>query len=249
VSAAGRRLLAELVGTGLLVAVVAGSGIAASRLSADGALRLLVSAVVTALGLAVLILVFAPAGGAHFNPLVTAADWLLARRTPRRYGPALAAAVMGCQVAGAVGGAALADAMFAVPLLATSRHRRGGGPVLLGEVVATAGLLLLIVTLARTGRTQHAAWSVGAWIGAAYWFTSSTSFANPAVTIGRTLTPTYAGIAPASAPAFIAAEILGGGVGVLLAVAVHPARPGPARWPVPSLPGWPLPRGKDGRDG
>ena len=222
-SAAGRWLLAELTGTGLLVAVVVGSGIAATRLTSDGALRLLVSAVVTALGLAVLILIFAPAGGAHFNPLVTAADWALTRRTPGRYGPGLALAVMGCQVAGAVAGAALADAMFAVPALAASTTRRGGGPVLLGEVVATAGLLLLIVTLARTGRTQHAAWAVGAWIGAAYWFTSSTSFANPAVTIGRTLTPTYAGIAPA----FIAAEILGGTLGVLLAIVVHPARAGP----------------------
>jgi glycerol uptake facilitator-like aquaporin len=104
--------------------------------------------------------------------------------------------------------------------------------VLLGEVVATAGLLL-IVTLARTGRTQQAAWPVGAWIGAAYWFTSSTSFANPAVTIGRTLTPTYAGIAPASAPAFIAAEILGGALGLALALAVHPAQTGqvPERQP------------------
>jgi glycerol uptake facilitator-like aquaporin len=190
-----------------------------------GRCRLLVSAVVTALGLAVLILVFAPASGAHFNPLVTAADWLAARCTSRRYGPGLAVAVTGCQVAGAIGGTALANAMFAVPLLAASPTRRGSGPVLLGEV-ATAGLLLLIVTLARTSRTQHAAWSVGAWIGAAYWFTSSTSFANPAVTLGRTLTPTYAGIAPASAPAFIAAEIVGSGLGVLLAVAVHPAQPG-----------------------
>ena len=233
-SAAGRRLLAELAGTGLLVAVVVGSGIAATRLTSDGALRLLVSAVVTALGLAVLILIFAPAGGAHFNPLVTAADWALARRTPGRYGAGLAVAVMGCQVAGAVGGAALADAMFAVPALAASTTRRGGGPVLLGEVVATAGLLLLIVTLARTGRTQHAAWAAGAWIGAAYWFTSSTSFANPAVTIGRTLTPTYAGIAPASAPAFIAAEILGGTLGVLLAIAVHPARPSRVHDPRPA---------------
>ena len=142
-----------------------------------GRCRLLVSAVVTALGLAVLILVFAPASGAHFNPLVTAADWLAARCTSRRYGPGLAVAVTGCQVAGAIGGTALANAMFAVPLLAASPTRRGGGPVLLGEV-ATAGLLLLIVTLAWTSRTQHAAWSVGAWIGAAYWFTSSTSFAN-----------------------------------------------------------------------
>jgi glycerol uptake facilitator-like aquaporin len=125
VNVAGRRLLAELAGTGLLVAVVVGSGIAVTRLTTDGALRLLVSAVVTALGLAVLILVFAPAGGAHFNPLVTAADWALTRRTPARYGPGLVVAVMGCQVAGAIGGAALADAMFAA--LAASGTRRGGG--------------------------------------------------------------------------------------------------------------------------
>jgi glycerol uptake facilitator-like aquaporin len=228
-----RRLLAEFTGTGLLVAIVVGSGIAATRLTPDGAVRLLVNSVVTALGLAVLILVFGPAGGAHFNPLVTAADWLLGRRTEcRRYGLGVTAAVMACQVAGAVGGAALADAMFAAPALAASTTRRGGGPVLLGEVVATAGLLLLIVTLARTGRTGQAAWSVGAWIGAAYWFTSSTSFANPAVTIGRTLTDTYAGIAPASAPAFIAAEIIGAAVGVLLAVAVHP-KPKPDPEPAP----------------
>ncbi len=221
----GRRLLAEFTGTGLLVAVVVGTGIAVTRLTVDGAVRLLVDSVATALGLAVLILVFAPASGAHFNPVVTAADWLLARRGPDRYGLGVAAAVMACQVAGAVGGAALADAMFGVQVLAASRTRRGGIPVLLGEVVATAGLLLLIVTLTRTGRTQHAAWSVGAWIGAAYWFTSSTSFANPAVTIGRTLTNTYAGIAPASAPAFIVAEIIGGGLGTLLAVIVHPVQP------------------------
>ena len=153
-AAAGRRLLAEFTGTGLLVAVVVGSGIAVTRLTGDAATRLLVSAVVTALGLAVLITVLAPASGAHFNPLVTAADWLLARRGPSRYGPALAAAVMASQVTGAIGGTALANAMFAVPALAVSRTRRGGGPVLLGEVVATAGLLLLIVTLARTGRAS-----------------------------------------------------------------------------------------------
>jgi arsenate reductase (thioredoxin) len=128
VTATGRRLLAEFTGTGLLVAVVVGSGIAATRLTPDGALRLLVSAVVTALGLAVLILVFAPAGGAHFNPVVTAADWLLGRRSPGRCGLGLTAAVMGCQVAGAIGGAAVADAMFAVPVLAASRTRRGHRP-------------------------------------------------------------------------------------------------------------------------
>jgi len=218
-SRAGRRLLAEFTGTGLLVAVVVGSGIAATRLTSDGALRLLVNSLATALGLAVLILIFSPAGGAHFNPLVTVADWVLGR------GSSLVetAAVAVCQVLGAVGGAALADVMFAVPALSVSRHHRDGLPLLVSEAVATAGLLLLIVTLARTGRTQHAAWSVGAWIGAAYWFTASTSFANPAVTIGRMLTNTYAGIAPASAPAFIAAQITGSAIGTGLAVIIHPA--------------------------
>ena len=228
-AAAGRRLLAELTGTGLLVAVVVGSGIAATRLTADGALRLLVNSVVTALGLAVLIVVLIPASGAHFNPVVTAADWILGRRSPRRYGLGLAAAVMACQIAGAITGAALADAMFAEPLLSPSHHHRGGAPILLSEVVATAGLLFVIVALVRTGRVQHVAWAVAAWIGAAYWFTASTAFANPAVTIGRTLTGTYAGIAPSSAPAFIAAQIAGGTIGVLLAVFIYPAARADAR--------------------
>ena len=224
--AVGRRLLAEFTGTGLLAAVVVGSGIAATRLTTDGALRLLVNSLVTAIGLAVLIVVFIQAGGAHFNPVVTAADWFLGRGTPRRYGLGQAAAVMACQVAGAIGGAALADAMFAEPVLSPSQHHRGGAPILLSEVVATAGLLFVIVTLARTGRLQHVAWAVGAWIGAAYWFTASTSFANPAVTIGRTLTSTYAGIAPSSAPAFIAAQLVGGAIGTLLAVILYPVRRG-----------------------
>jgi arsenate reductase len=114
--------------------------------------------------------------------------------------------------------------MFAEPVLSPSHHQRGGAPILLSEVVATAGLLFVIVTLARTRRLQHVAWAVGAWIGAAYWFTASTSFDNPAVTIGRTLTNTYAGIAPASAPAFIAAQIVGGALGTLLAITVYPVR-------------------------
>jgi glycerol uptake facilitator-like aquaporin len=223
-AAVGRRLAAEFTGTGLLVAVVVGSGIAATRLTTDGALRLLVNSVVTALGLAVLIVVFIQAGGSHFNPVVTAADWILGRRTPHRYSIGQAAAVIACQIAGAIAGAALADAMFAQPILSPSHHHRGGAPVLLSEVVATAGLLLVIVALARTGRLQHVAWAVGAWIGAAYWFTASTSFANPAVTIGRTLTSTYAGIAPVSAPAFIAAQLVGGSLGTVLAVLIYPAR-------------------------
>jgi glycerol uptake facilitator-like aquaporin len=208
-AAARRRLLAEFTGTSLLVAVVVGSGIAATRLTTDGALLLPVNSVVTALGLAVLIVVFLPASGAHFNPIVTAADWILGRRTPRRYGLGVAVAVVACQIAAAIAGAALADAMFAEPVLSPSQHHRSGGPILLGEVVATAGLLFVIIALVRTGRIQHMAWAVGAWIGAAYWFTASTAFANPAVTIGRTLTGTYAGIAPASAPAFIAAQLAG----------------------------------------
>ena len=224
-AAVGRRLLAEFTGTGLLVTVVVGSGIAATRLTTDGALRLLVNSLVTALGLAVLIVVFIQASGAHFIPVVTAADWILGRRTARRYGLGQAAAVIACQIAGAIAGAALADAMFAEPVLSPSHHHRGGAPILLSEVVATAGLLFVIVALARTGRLQHVAWAVGAWIGAAYWFTASTSFANPAVTIGRTLTSTYAGIAPALAPAFIAAQLAGGAIGTLLAVIVYPARP------------------------
>lgn len=224
-----RRLLAEFTGTLLLVAVVIGSGIAVTRLTADGALRLLVNSLVTALGLAVLIVVFIQAGGAHFNPVVTAVDWILGRRTPRRYGIGQAAAVIVCQVTGAIAGAALADAMFAEPVLSPSHHQRGGAPILLSEVVATAGLLFVIVALARNDRLQHVAWAVGAWIGAAYWFTSSTSFANPAVTIGRTLTSTYAGIAPASAPEFIAAQLVGGVIGALLAVTVYPVQRGQVR--------------------
>ena len=230
----GRRLLAEFTGTGLLVAVVVGSGIAVTRLTTDGALRLLVNSLVTALGLGVLILVFIQAGGAHFNPVVTAADWILGRRTPRRYGLGQAAAVIACQIAGAIAGSALADAMFAEPIVSPSQHHRGGTGILLSEVVATAGLLFVIVVLARTGRLQHVAWAVGAWIGAAYWFTASASFANPAVTIGRTLTDTYAGIAPASAPAFIAAQLVGGAIGTLLAVTVYPVRRGRVRTEEPA---------------
>ncbi len=221
-AATGRRLLAEFTGTGLLVAVVVGSGTAATRLTTDGALRLLVNSVVTSLGLAVLILVFIQAGGAHFNPVVTAADWVLGRR----YGLGQAAAVIACQITGAIAGAALADAMFAEPVLSPSRHYRGGPPILLSEVVATAGLLFVIVSLSRTGRLQHVAWAVAAWIGAAYWFTASTSFANPAVTIARSLTSTYAGIAPASVPAFIAAQLAGGAIGTILAVTIYPVQRG-----------------------
>ena len=223
-AAVGRRLLAEFTGTGLLVAVVVGSGIAVTRLTTDGALRLLVNSLVTALGLAVLILVFIPAGGRALQPGRHRRRLAPGRRTPRRYGLGQAAAVIACQIAGAIAGAALADAMFAEPVLSPSQHHRGGAPILLSEVVATAGLLFVIVTLARTGRLQHVAWAVGAWIGAAYWFTASTSFANPAVTIGRTLTNTYAGIAPASAPRSSPPRSSAAPSAPLLAIVVYPVR-------------------------
>ena len=219
-----RRAVAEFTGTGLLVAIVVGSGIAATHLTSDLALRLLINSLVTAMGLAVLILLFMPAGGAQFNPVVTAADWLLGRRTEHRYGIGQAAVVIVCQITGAIAGAALADAMFRQALLTPSHKHRTGAQLLLGEVVATAGLLLVIVALARTGRLQHAAWAVGAWIGAAYWFTASTSFANPAVTIGRSLTDTYAGIAPSSVAPFIGAQIIGGALGTVLAMLMYPDR-------------------------
>lgn len=217
-----RRLVAEFTGTGLLVAIVVGSGIAATNLTADPALRLLINSLVIAMGLAALILLFLPAGGAQFNTVVTAADLLLGRRTEHRFGIGPAAVVVVSQIAGAIAGVALADAMFRQALLTPSHKQRAGAPLLLGEVVATAGLLVIIVNLARTGRLQHASWAVGAWIGAAYWFTASTSFANPAVTIGRSLTDTYAGIAPSSVAPFIAAQIVGGALGTLLAVFVYP---------------------------
>lgn len=217
-----RRLLAEFVGTGLLVAVVVGSGIAAQNLSSDSGLQLLENSLVTAAGLAVLILVFGPVSGAHFNPLVSALDWWLGRRSRTGLHIGELPGYVVAQVAGGICGALLADGMFDRPLVAWSQHVRTGAHLWLGEVVATAGLLLVIVALARTGNARATPWAVGAYIGAAYWFTSSTSFANPAVTVGRSFSDTFAGIAPASVPGFVAAQVCGAGVGLLLIVALYP---------------------------
>ncbi|WP_426503300.1 aquaporin [Dactylosporangium sp. McL0621] len=219
-----RRLLAEFVGTGLLVTAVVGSGIMAATLSpGDAGLRLLENSVATALALGALILTFGPVSGAHFNPVVSAADWFLGRRA----GTGLAARDLGgyvlAQTLGAIGGAILADLMFGRPAVAFSARDRTGGPLWLGEVVATAGLLLLVFALARSGRAAVAPAAVGAYIGAAYWFTSSTSFANPAVTIGRAFTDTFAGIAPGSVPGFVAAQLAGLAVGVGLLRALYPS--------------------------
>jgi glycerol uptake facilitator-like aquaporin len=213
--AAQRPLLAELIGTALLVTVVVGSGIAAARLSpSDGGMQLLENSTATAFGLAVLILVFGPVSGGHFNPLISAVDWLLNRQPDKGVSAARAASYAAAQLVGAILGALLANIMFDLPAVQISGKDRisiGHG---LGEVVATAGLVLLVFALARTGQAALSAAAVGAYIGAAYWFTSSTSFANPAVTVGRIFSDTFAGIAPTSAVFFIAAQIVGGLVGL-----------------------------------
>jgi glycerol uptake facilitator-like aquaporin len=222
VTASRRRLLAEFLGTGLLVAVVVGSGIAAQTLSSDVGLQLLENALVTAGGLAVLILVFGPISGAHFNPVVSLADWLLGRRTGTGVTGAELVPYIAAQTTGAIGGAILANAMFAKPLVSWSQHHRSEPRLWLGEIVATAGLLLVIVSLARTGKSSQTPWAVGTYIGAAYFFTSSTSFANPAVSVGRTFTNTFAGIAPNSLPGFIVAQLAGLGVGLGLLTLLYP---------------------------
>jgi glycerol uptake facilitator-like aquaporin len=219
-----RRLLAEFLGSALLVAVVVGSGIAAAQLSpGDTGLQLLENSIATALGLGVLILLFGPVSGAHFNPVVSAADWLLGRR--RNTGLSLRDLVIYSvfQIAGGICGALLANVMFDRRVLEISARDRLTGGHVIGEVVATAGLVALIFALARTRRTAQSAAAVGAYIGAAYWFTSSTSFANPAVTIGRVFSDTFAGIAPGSVPAFIGAQVAGGLVGLGLVVVLYPA--------------------------
>lgn len=212
-----RRLVAEFLGTALLVAVVVGSGIAAQQLSPDDVgLQLLENSTATLLGLTVLILLFGPVSGAHFNPVVSAADWLLGRRAGTGLTGGDVGAYTVAQTAGAIAGAVLANVMFDIDITELSSKERTGSNLLVAEVVATAGLVALIFALARTGRGALAAPAVGAYIGAAYWFTASTSFANPAVTAGRIFSDTFAGIDPASVPGFIGAQLVGGLIGVAL---------------------------------
>jgi len=219
-NATARQAGAEFLGTGLLVAVVVGSGIAAERYSpSDVGLQLLENSIATAFGLAALVLLLQPVSGAHLNPLVTLADRLLgASFTPLEITVRIVA-----QVAGAIGGAALANAMFGLATTISGKERLDAGR-LLGEVVATAVLVLLVFGLARTGRVVLVGPAVGAYIGAAYWFTSSTSFANPAVTIGRIVSDSFAGIAPLSALAFIGAQLVGAIVGVGLVSLLFPRK-------------------------
>lgn len=217
-----RRVAAEFLATGLLVATIVGSGIMAQRLSPnDVGLQLLQNSIATALGLAVLIVLFVPVSGAHLNPLVTTTELLFEARR-RRAGDGLLRIV--AQFAGGIGGALLANAMFGLPPAVSGQHRADAGTVL-AEVVATAGLILLIFGLARSGRgVVVIAGAVGAYIGAAFWFTSSTAFANPAVTVGRIFTDTFAGIAPESAAWFIGAELVGAAIGAGLVYVLFPVR-------------------------
>lgn len=200
-----RRLAAEGFGTAMLLVAVIGSGIAASRLSAgDVGLQLLENAAATAGALIGLILMFGAVSGAHFNPVVTLVDRMLGTTTTRDTGLYIIA-----QVVGGCLGTILANLMFELPALELSTTDRSSGALWLSEVVATVTLLVLIQGCVRTGRATVVPFAVGAWIGSAYWFTSSTSFANPAVTIARTLSDTFAGIAPASAPMFIVMQLIG----------------------------------------
>src|SRR2546427_64483 len=218
-----RRLLAEFLGTGLLVTAVVGSGIMAATLSPhDVGLQLLENSTATAFALAALILIFGPVSGAHLNPVVSIADWWLGRRSGTGLRAADLAAYVAAQVTGAIGGSILANLMFALAAVDFSAKQRAAAHLWLGEVVATAGLILLVFALARSGRAPVAPAAVGVYIGAAYWFTSSTSFANPAVTVGRAFTDTFAGIAPGSVPGFVAAQFAGLLVGIGLLAVLYP---------------------------
>ncbi len=214
----GRRLLAEFLGTALLVAAVVGSGIAAARLSpGNTGLELFENTAATVGALVALILALGPVSGAHFNPVVTLADRVFGGISSRD-----AAGYVGAQVTGALGGALLANAMFALPTFEASTKARSAGPLWLGEVVATFGLVVVVFGVVRSGRAAVAPFAVGAYIGGAYFFTSSTSFANPAVTVGRTISNTFAGIRPSSAPMFVVMQLLGGVLAVVVVRALYP---------------------------
>ena len=213
-----RRLLAEFLGSAFLAAVVIGSGIAAQQLSPDDTgLQLLENALATAAGLFTIILMFGAISGAHFNPVVSLVD---ASFGGLRWREALA--YIPAQVLGCIAGAIVANGMFALAAISISDKHRASEAHLLAEVVATLGLLLVIFSLARTRRGSMAPAAVGAYIGAAYFFTSSTSFANPAISVGRIFSDTFAGIAPASVPAFVIAQLVGGVVAIAVLRVLYP---------------------------
>ena len=212
-----RRLVAEALGTGLLIVAVIGSGIMAQRLSTDIGLQLLENSIATAGALVGLLLMFGAGSGAHFNPVVTILDRLLGSISTRD-----AAFYVVVQIIGACLGAMLANIMFELPAINISTHDRSSVALWISEIVATVTLLLVIQGCVRSGRAAVVPFAVAAWIGGAYWFTSSTSFANPAVTIARMLSDTFAGIAPASAPMFILMQVLGMGIAFTLVRFLYP---------------------------
>jgi glycerol uptake facilitator-like aquaporin len=213
-----RSLLAEFLGSAFLAAVVIGSGIAAQRLSPGNVgLELLENAAATAAGLYTIILMFGPVSGAHFNPVVSLVDASFGGLSWRH-----AFAYIPAQVAGCIAGALTANGMFATAAISISTKHRASGAHLFAEVIATLGLLLVIFSLARTKRASAAPAAVGAYIGAAYFFTSSTSFANPAIAIGRMFSDTFAGIAPASVPGYVIAELVGGIAAIVVLRTLYP---------------------------
>jgi glycerol uptake facilitator-like aquaporin len=214
----GRRLLAELLGSAFLAALVIGSGIAAQTLSPnDVGLELFENAAATAAGLYTIILMFGPVSGGHFNPAVSLADASFGGMRWRE-----AFAYIPAQVAGCALGAVAANGMFSLAAVSVSTHHRASAAHLFSEVIATAGLVLVIFALARSRRASSAAAAVGAYIGAAYFFTSSASFANPAISVGRMLSDTFAGIAPSSVPGYVAAQLLGGACAILAVRVLYP---------------------------
>jgi glycerol uptake facilitator-like aquaporin len=222
-----RRLLAEFIGSAFLAAIVIGSGIAAQNLSPnDPGLQLLENAAATGAGLYALILMLGPVSGSHLNPVVSFASARLGGISWRHalaYAPA--------QIVGCIAGAIAANGMFGKAAISIAQHHRASPAHLWAEIIATAGLVLLIFALVQTHRAASAPAAVGAYIAAAYFFTSSTSFANPAITIGRMFSDTFAGIAPASVPAFIVAQLVGGAIGLLGVRLLYPA-PTPVEVPV-----------------
>jgi glycerol uptake facilitator-like aquaporin len=218
-----RRCAAEALGTGFLVAGVIGSGIAAARLSPDDVgLQLLENSIATGAVLVALILALQPVS-ASFNPIVTLVERLWGLIDGRQAGW-----LIGSQVVGAAMGAVTANLMFGLDAVSWSQTDRASGGHALGEVVATLGLVLVVFGGLRTGRPETVAWSVGGYIAAAYWFTSSTSFANPAVTVARTLSDTFAGIAPSSVPLFVVMQLVGGAAGAALLWLLYPRPVGAA---------------------
>lgn len=212
-----RRLAAEYVGTTLLVVAVVGSGIMAETLSDDVGVQLLANAIATGGALFALITILGPVSGASFNPIVSAVRDFLDGSLSWRLVPEIAA-----QIAGAISGSLCANAMFAHALFETSDKVRTGGPIWFSEVVATVGLVVVIFGAIRTHQSQKVAALVAGWITGAYWFTSSTSLANPAVTIGRALSRSFAGIAPKSVPMFVVMQSIGGVVAVVLVMTMWP---------------------------